>query len=114
MRADERFGNVNTISELAKLMVETKKTSCFSFGLFFEMEFSFGLSPPQVSTCPPASVERCFPAMKTVKTTPRNRIGDQFMNDYIVCFVEKDFLATILVDEVIAPFQKMEDRKGKV
>nr|BAD46730.1 hypothetical protein [Oryza sativa Japonica Group] len=51
--------------------------------------------------------------MKTVKTTPRNRIGDQFMNDYIVCFVEKDFLATILVDEVIAPFQKMEDRKGK-
>jgi len=40
MRADERFADLNTISKLARLMVGTKKT----FG------FSFGLSASQAST----------------------------------------------------------------
>ena len=34
------------------------------------------------------TVERCFSAMKIVKTR-RNRISDQFLNDCVVCFVEK-------------------------
>jgi hypothetical protein len=30
-----------------------------------------------------------------VKTILRNRIGNNFMNDCIICFVEPTFLATI-------------------
>ena len=45
--------------------------------------------------------------MKIVKTILRNRIGDGFLNDCIVCFVEQGFLATIPNDDVIVRFHKM-------
>jgi hypothetical protein len=50
--------------------------------------------------------------MKIVKTILRNRIGDGFMNDYIVCFVEQEFLA-IPIDDVIIRFHKMKDRNRR-
>jgi hypothetical protein len=45
--------------------------------------------------------------MKIVKTVLRNQIGDDFLNDCIVCFVEQGFLATIPNDDVIVRFHKM-------
>ena len=51
-----------------------------------------------------ASVERCFSVVKIVKTDLRNRIGDEFMNDYVVCFVEQEFLDAIPNDDVIVHF----------
>jgi hypothetical protein len=59
------------------------------------------------------SVERCFSAMKIVETILRNRIGDGFMNDCIVCFVEQEFLATIPIDDVIIRFHNVEDRNRR-
>ncbi|XP_066384754.1 uncharacterized protein [Miscanthus floridulus] len=92
MRADERFADLNTISELARLMLV--------------------LVLPIATT----SVERCFSAMKIVKTILRNRIGDGFMNDCIICFVESEFLSAIPIEDVIVRFHKMEDRsrRGKL
>ena len=55
-----------------------------------------------------ASVERCFSAMKIVKTILHNRIRDEFLNDCIVCFVEQGFLATVPNDDVIVHFHKMD------
>ena len=51
-----------------------------------------------------ASVERCFSVVKIVKTDLRNRIGDEFMNGYVVCFVEQEFLDAIPNDDVIVRF----------
>ena len=48
-----------------------------------------------------ASMERCFSVVKIVKTDLRNRIGDEFMNDCVVCFMEQEFLDAILNDDVI-------------
>ena len=45
--------------------------------------------------------------MKIVKTVLHNQIGDDFLNDCIVCFVEQGFLATIPNDDVIVRFHKM-------
>ena len=61
-------------------------------------------------------VERCFSAMKIVKTILRNYIGDGFMNDCIICLMELEFLATIPIEDVIVRFHKMEDRshRGKL
>ncbi|KAG2557459.1 hypothetical protein PVAP13_8NG211002 [Panicum virgatum] len=89
VKADERFANLNTIFELAKLMVVL------------------------VLPVATASVEMCFSAMKIVKTILRNRIGDGFLNDCMVCFVEQEFLATIPIDDVITRFHKMEDRNRR-
>ena len=52
-----------------------------------------------------ASVERYFSVVKIVKTDLRNRIGDEFMNDCVVCFVEQEFLDAIPNDDVIVRFQ---------
>ena len=59
-----------------------------------------------------ALVERYFSAMKIVG----NRIGDEFVNDCIICFVELGFLITIAIKDVIVRFNKMEDRnhRGKL
>ena len=51
-----------------------------------------------------APVEICFSAVKIVKTGLWNRIGDEFMNDCVVCFVEQEFLGAIPNDDVIVRF----------
>jgi hypothetical protein len=88
VQADDRFSNLNTLTELAKLMVDTKKH--LAFGLVYRL-----LKLVLVLPVATASVERCFSVMKIVKTILRNRIGNNFMNDCIICFVEPTFLATI-------------------
>jgi hypothetical protein len=42
-----------------------------------------------------ASVERTFSAMNIVKTDLRNKIGDDFLTDYLVCYVERDVFMRI-------------------
>jgi len=61
VRADERFANLNTISELARLMVDTQNN--LSFSLVYRL-----LKLVLVLPIATASVERCFSAMKIVKT----------------------------------------------
>jgi len=52
--------------------------------------------------------------MKTVKTISRNYIGNKFMNDCIISFVEPEFLATIPDKVIIDRFQKMENHIRKM
>jgi hypothetical protein len=107
LQADEIFLNLNNITELAKLMVDTKKHEAFS--LVHKL-----LKLVLVLPVATASVERCFLVMKIVKTISRNRIGNQFINDCIVCFVEPAYLATIPNNVILDRFQKMEDRNRKM
>jgi hypothetical protein len=107
IQADERFSNLNTITELAKLMVGTKKH--LAFPLVYRL-LKLALVLP-VAT---ASVERCFSAMKIVKTILCNRIGNQFMNDCIICFVEHAMIATISDAVIIDRFQKMKNRNHRM
>lgn len=104
VRADERFANLNTISELARLMVRTQKDLAFSLVYRF---LKLILVLPAT-----ASIERCFSAIKIVKTILRN-LCDEFMSHCIICFVEQGFLATILIEDVIVRFNKMEDRNRR-
>ncbi|ESQ29700.1 hypothetical protein EUTSA_v10023825mg [Eutrema salsugineum] len=43
--------------------------------------------------------------------TAINRISDQFLNDYIVCFVEKELLEKVTNEVVMKRFQNMELHK---
>ena len=106
VRGDERFANLNTISKLARLMVGSQKN--LSFSLVYRL-----LKLVLVLPIATASVERCFSAMKIVKTILQNRIGDEFMNDCIICFVEQRLLAKTPIDDVIDRFNKMEDRSRR-
>ena len=101
VRADERFAKLNSISELGRMMVQTTKH--LSFPLVYRL-----LKLVLVLPIATASVERCFLAIKIVNTILRNRIGDEFMNDCIVCLMEHGFVATIPYDDVIMPFHKRD------
>ncbi|XP_013745323.2 uncharacterized protein LOC106447920 [Brassica napus] len=104
IREDERFANLKNLGDLACMMVETKKH--LSHPLVYWI-LKLVLTLP-VAT---ATVERCFSAMKIVKTSLRNRISDQFLNDCFICFVEKELFEKVTNDAVIKRFQKMESRR---
>jgi hypothetical protein len=39
--------------------------------------------------------------MNIVKNRLRNRIGDQWMNDYLITYIEKDIFKTISNEEIM-------------
>ena len=51
-----------------------------------------------------AIVERVFSAMNIIKNQLRNRIGDQWMNDCLVIYIEKDIFKTIECEEIMQRF----------
>jgi hypothetical protein len=67
LQADEIFLNLNNITELAKLMVDTKKHEAFSLvHKLLKLVLVLPVATP--------SVERCFLVMKIVKTILRNNL----------------------------------------
>ncbi|CAH9119284.1 unnamed protein product, partial [Cuscuta europaea] len=72
--ADERFARLKSLGDLARVMVDTRKH--LSHPLVYKL-LKLALTLP-VAT---ATVERCFSAMKIVKTNLRNRIGGRYLSD---------------------------------
>ncbi|XP_024989312.1 uncharacterized protein LOC112523872 [Cynara cardunculus var. scolymus] len=107
MRQDERFANLSGTAELARLLVETKKHK--TYPLVYRL-LKLALVLP-VAT---ATVERCFSAMKIVKSDLRNKIGDEFLNAARICIIEKEALLTVSNDDVITQFQKMKNRRTQL
>jgi len=104
IREDERFANLKSLGDLARVMIETRKY--LSHPLVYRL-----LKLVLTLLIATVTVERCFSAMKIVKTTLRNRIGDQFLNDCLVCFVERELFDKVTNEIVIKRFQSMEKRK---
>jgi len=51
-----------------------------------------------------ASVERVFSAMKVVKSKLSNKMDDQWLNDRLVTYIERDVLLTISNAVILAHF----------
>ncbi|KAA3453591.1 zinc finger MYM-type protein 1-like [Gossypium australe] len=83
MQSNKEFSNLKRIQVLSKKMVDTKKNIVYPF-VYHLIKLVLILS---VAT---TSVERVVYAMKVVKYRLRNRIGDQWMNDCLITYVEKD------------------------
>ena len=47
------------------------------------------------------TVERAVSAMNIIKNRLRNQIGDQWMNDCLVTYIEKDIFKTIKCEEIM-------------
>ncbi|KAI3702031.1 hypothetical protein L6452_27627 [Arctium lappa] len=104
---DERFSDLSGIVELARLMVDTKKHKIYP--LVYRL-LKLALVLP-VAT---ATVERCFSAMKIVKTDLHNKIGDEFLNAALICTIEKEALLDVTSDDVISQFQKMKTHRTQL
>ncbi|KAK9079744.1 hypothetical protein SSX86_001417 [Deinandra increscens subsp. villosa] len=104
---DVKFDDLKGIADLARMMVETRKH--VSFPLVYRL-----LKLVLVLPVATASVERCFSAVKIVKTNLRNRMGEDFLNACVVCTVEKEALESVTNEAVIDRFQKMKTRRGQL
>ncbi|XP_076886823.1 uncharacterized protein LOC143536794 [Bidens hawaiensis] len=103
VKKDKRYANLSSLGDLAKMMVKTRLHT--DYPLVYRL-IKLSLVLP-VAT---ASVERCFSSMKNVKTDLRNRMGDEYMNDSCICYIEREFLQQVSVEEVMQRFQKMKTR----
>ena len=58
-----------------------------------------------------ASVERIFSALSIVKTDLRNKMGDEWLNDLMICYTEKEIFRSIKNDKIIKRFEDMKTRR---
>ncbi|XP_076955216.1 uncharacterized protein LOC143629964 [Bidens hawaiensis] len=107
VKEDKRFANLNGVGDLAKMMVKTRLH--IDYLLVYRL-IKLSLVLP-VAT---ASVERCFSSMKIVKTDLLNSMGDGYTNDSCICYIEREFLQQVSVEDVMQRFQKMKTRKEQL
>jgi hypothetical protein len=95
------------ISDLSEKLVETKRHIVY---LLVYLLLKLAMILP-VAT---ATVERSFSTMKLVKTRLRNRMGDDWLNDCLVIYVERDVLDNVDDELIIQRFQNMKSRSGQL
>jgi hAT family C-terminal dimerisation region len=61
-----------------------------------------------------ATTERVFSAMKLIKTGLQNRMGDGFLRDYMVVYIEKEIAEKFTSDEIINTFNLLGSRRSKL
>ncbi|KAL4030482.1 hypothetical protein IC575_008719 [Cucumis melo] len=101
------FVELKNIGDLAVKMVATKRNKVYS--LVYRL-LTLALILP-VAT---ATVKRTFSAMNIVKTRLRNRMRDQWMNDCLIAYIEKDLLDKLDNKLIMDRFQNMKTRRGQL
>ena len=61
-----------------------------------------------------ASVERVFSYMKIIKTELRNKIGNNWLNHRMTCYIERDVFARIKDEDILHHFQELKTRLIKL
>ena len=109
MRFSDEFATLKGIGQLAKKLVKMKKDVVY---LLVYSLVTLSLILP-VAT---ATVKRAFSAINIIKNYLRNRMGDQWMNDCLITYIEKDIFKTISNEEIMQRFQGqgMKTRRGQL
>ncbi|KAL5573452.1 hypothetical protein UlMin_023049 [Ulmus minor] len=107
LRSNDKFSELKGIADLAKRLVETRKYVVYPLVYLL---IKLALTLP-VAT---ASVERVFSAMNIVKNQMRNKMGDQWLNDCLTVYLEKDVFNAIDNEPIIQRFQNMKTRRGQL
>jgi hypothetical protein len=58
-----------------------------------------------------AIVERAFSAMKIIKTKLRNKMTGGWLNDLMVCYIEKEIYKGLDLQQTIKTFQNKKNRQ---
>ncbi|XP_050124090.1 uncharacterized protein LOC126601424 [Malus sylvestris] len=107
MKMHSEFSSLRGIGDLAKELVKTGR--CASYILVYKL-LTLALVLP-VAT---ASVERAFSAMKIVKTPLRNKMGDQWLSDSMLVYIERDVFAFIDNEPIMRRFHGMKRRRQQL
>ena len=103
LRYSTKFSELRGIGEFSRTMVKTKKDKVYP--LVYQL-VTLSLILP-IAT---ATIERVFSTMNFVKNRLLNRMGDQWLNDNLVVYIEKDVFVYIDNEIVIRCFQNMKTR----
>ncbi|XP_042387331.1 zinc finger MYM-type protein 1-like [Zingiber officinale] len=107
MHSNKTFQGLKDLGDLSEKLVMSNKSMVYP--LVFKL-LTLALILP-VAT---ASVERVFSAMRIVKDRLRNRMSDDWMNDSLIVYVEKDIFLTVDNEAIIQKFQNMKTRKEQL
>ena len=107
MHSNDEFLELKGIGDLARKIVETNKD------VIYPLVY---LLVKLVLTLPVATaiVERSFSAMKYIKNELRNRMGDQWLNDCLTVYIEKDIARRIDNESIMQRFQNMKPRRRQL
>jgi len=104
VRNDENFKNLKSLAELSMMIVKRDMISWY--GIVYKL-FKLVLVLP-VAT---ASVERIFSAMNTIKNKLRSKMGQNFLNNCLTTFIEREFFLQVKDEDIIKYFQAMKEHK---
>ncbi|XP_057452192.1 uncharacterized protein LOC130744010 [Lotus japonicus] len=107
VRRHVSFSTCDDVKSLALKMVETEKDLLFP--LVYKL-IELALILP-VST---ASVERAFSAMKIIKSKLRNKIRNEWFNDLMICYTEREIFKSVRDVDIIRTFTTNKSRKGNL
>ena len=103
MQSTEEFSAFRGIGQLVEKMVEMKKNA--SYPLVYSL-----VTLTLILLVVTATVERAFSIMNIIKNRLRNQIGDQWINDCLVTYIEKDIFKTTKCEKIMQWFQNMKNR----
>ena len=103
MQSIEEFSTFRGIGQLVEKMVEMKKN--VSYQLIYSL-----VTLALILLVATATVERAFSIMNIIKNRLRNQIGDQWMNNCLVTYIEKEIFKTIKCEKIMQRFQNIKNR----
>ncbi|KAJ3708972.1 hypothetical protein LUZ61_012677 [Rhynchospora tenuis] len=104
VRRSQEFFGCTELPQVAEIMVKVGMDK--SYPLVYRLIEMTLILP--VAT---ASVERVFSAMSIIKTDLRNKMGDEWLNDLMICYVEKEIFRSISNEKIIKRFEEMGKRR---
>ncbi|CAN6315813.1 unnamed protein product [Urochloa humidicola] len=104
VRRNSEFLGCTELSKVAEIMVKTGMNT--SYPLVYRL-IELTLILPVATD----SVERVFSAMALIKTDLRSKMGDEWLNDLMICYVEKEIFRRISDEKIIQRFEEMKKRR---
>ncbi|XP_073152995.1 uncharacterized protein [Henckelia pumila] len=101
MRMNFEASELQGLGDISRKMVQTRRD--VAYPLVYKL-VTLALILP-VAT---ATVQRAFSAMKIIKNRFRNRMGDEYLNDSLITYVEKDIFRSLSDDVIIIIFRKCQ------
>jgi len=103
-RRNQEFLGCTELSQVSEIMVKIGMHK--SYPLVYRLVELTLILP--VAT---ASVERIFSAMSIIKTDLCNKMGDEWLNDLMICYTEKEIFRNISNEKIIKRFEEMKERR---
>ncbi|KAG2630344.1 hypothetical protein PVAP13_3KG475101 [Panicum virgatum] len=103
-RRTQEFLGCSELGKVAEIMVKTTMNT--SYQLVYRL-IELTLILPMAT----ASVERIFSAMSFIKTDLRSKMGDEWFNDLMICYNEKEIFRKIENEKIKKRFEEMKNRR---